>query len=387
MDTFCVPVNDYLLRMKAINRMTPIYKRAANVLVLDSGLKWASKAINTLDTCAHLNISSWSGRSWTLQEGALAAEILFPVPDCHKLPPQVKSKEAKYIHAALHKAHQLPSVGRWESEDENEVRESQFLGVWNAFLGRTTTMKQDVHGIFANLLDFHAEEILLLSQEYRMKALLCAQDRLPLKLLYDQTPRHFTQGPFDRWLPDFPNGGPIPKFDSWMDVTSKGLRINPEDVCGRTIIIMHEPRETRLEKYCLEIEDWGKICVTTPVNTNRKYAEMEFDQTLLHLDKDAKHLLTSGLRVMGASFAVASADEKRVQVIFDDPITLKLWDEVSPDPEFRDGPCLNATLLANVQSILIDVGKSLSYSQYQLANVSPKTSKRHTEHAFVGSQT
>jgi len=338
MDTFCVPVNDYLLRMKAINRMTPIYKRAANVLVLDSGLKWASKAINTLDTCAHLNISSWSGRSWTLQEGALAAEILFPVPDCHKLPPQVKSKEAKYIHAALHKAHQLPSVGRWESEDENEVRESQFLGVWNAFLGRTTTMKQDVHGIFANLLDFHAEEILLLSQEYRMKALLCAQDRLPLKLLYDQTPRHFTQGPFDRWLPDFPNGGPIPKFDSWMDVTSKGLRINPEDVCGRTIIIMHEPRETRLEKYCLEIEDWGKICVTTPVNTNRKYAEMEFDQTLLHLDKDAKHLLTSGLRVMGASFAVASADEKRVQVIFDDPITLKLWDEVSQTQNFATVP-------------------------------------------------
>lgn len=343
--------------MKAINRMTPIYKRAKYVIVVDSELKWAAKAPNPLETCAHLNMSAWSGRSWTLQEGALAAEILFPVPDCGKLPPDLRSKEGRYIHEALHKAHQLPLVGRWEKENESQVRQSQFMGVWNALLGRTTTMDKDVHGIFANLLDFHAEEILLLAREHRMKTLLCSQEQLPLKILYEQSPRYFAEGPFDRWLPDFPKGSPISESDSWMDVTSRGLLIKPEDVCGRTIIIMHEPRETRLERYCLDIEGWGKIGLATQVKAARKYVEMEFDSTLLHLDKDAKHLLTSGLRVMGASFAVSTANENAVKVVFDDPITIKSWDQVCEDPEFQDCPRLNATLVANSQAILIDIGK------------------------------
>jgi hypothetical protein len=75
-------------------------------------------------------------------------------------------------------------------------------------------MTKDLHGIFANLLDFHAEEIILLDPEQRMKAILCAQERLPLKLLYNGASRDLTAGPLDRWIPDFPKGSPISDSNS-----------------------------------------------------------------------------------------------------------------------------------------------------------------------------
>ena len=144
MDTLCIPADDDDLRMKAIKRMTPTYKSAEKVMVIDSSLSdtFGEKASTVF--CVDLLISAWNGRSWTLQEGALAEELCFPASVCSAtpfstsktvfgffvdffklfygyrhhatsclLPPANASNAEIYIHRQLHEAHQLPSVGRW----------------------------------------------------------------------------------------------------------------------------------------------------------------------------------------------------------------------------------------------------------------------------------
>jgi hypothetical protein len=135
MDTLCVPVHDENSKIKAINRMTPTYLRATSVLVLDSALSAASLGANRMDTCAHLFVAAWNGRSWTLQEGALARTLELPISSCNPSHRGKASREAQYIHAELHKARQLPAVGRWEASGSRSIRESQFVGVWNALQG------------------------------------------------------------------------------------------------------------------------------------------------------------------------------------------------------------------------------------------------------------
>ncbi|KAF4635149.1 hypothetical protein G7Y89_g2946 [Cudoniella acicularis] len=366
MDTLCIPVNDSGLKMKAINRMTPTYKRAVRVLVLDSTLNLVAPTSNPTEKCAQLLMSAWNGRSWTLQEGALAAELMFPISDCKELfyrPFKWNSDMAKYIYKELHQAHQLPSVGQWKKEGGVDVRESQFLGVWNALLGRTTTMSRDVHGIFANLLDFHAEEILLLHEKNRMKALLCSQERLPVQLLYNDSARGFAQGPLDRWVPDFPKGSPIFNTDTWMDVTNTGLLIGGDNARARTIIIRNDGNQEPPERYSLNVEGVGKFWVTTHLSKPTKessYPPFKRSVTILHLDKDVMSILGLGVKLVGASFSVVEEQSARFKVIFENPITLELWGPISQDVDSKDCLCLDGNVLFRSQEILIDIGKSIA---------------------------
>jgi hypothetical protein len=152
MDTLCIPVDDDDLRMKAIKRMTPTYKSAEKMMVIDSSLNdtFAEKA--STEFCADLLISAWNGRCWTLQEGALAQELCFPASVCSATPlstsksafgffvdlfkllggyrhhatsclsPPANASNAEiYIHRQLHEGHQLPSVGRWGKVSEMEL--------------------------------------------------------------------------------------------------------------------------------------------------------------------------------------------------------------------------------------------------------------------------
>ena len=72
------------------------------------------------------------------------------------------------------------------------------MEVWNALLGRATTKPEDAHGIVANLLDYNAEEILLLDKKNKMKAIIYIEDRLPIELLYNGSARKLIDGPLDR---------------------------------------------------------------------------------------------------------------------------------------------------------------------------------------------
>jgi hypothetical protein len=98
LDSFCIPqaAEHADLRNKAIESMNLIYAAASHTLVFDKGLQaldagrrpaslahggrptyYAPK--NLLDVVAYICASNWMGRAWTLQEGILSGNIVFPL--------------------------------------------------------------------------------------------------------------------------------------------------------------------------------------------------------------------------------------------------------------------------------------------------------------------
>ncbi|EON66393.1 hypothetical protein W97_05490 [Coniosporium apollinis CBS 100218] len=85
-DTLCIPINQAALKTKAINQMGLIYSAASSVFVLDAELQQirvseTADHSHMLALQAHILTSAWMGRSWTLQEGALAKACSFAFAD------------------------------------------------------------------------------------------------------------------------------------------------------------------------------------------------------------------------------------------------------------------------------------------------------------------
>ncbi|OQU97411.1 hypothetical protein CLAIMM_03344 [Cladophialophora immunda] len=80
-DIFCVPRSKedddriYRLRSKAILRMSEIYRTAAVVLIVDSGLESIDRELSMWEFGMRLNLSSWLRRLWTMHEGAVAENV------------------------------------------------------------------------------------------------------------------------------------------------------------------------------------------------------------------------------------------------------------------------------------------------------------------------
>ena len=84
MDTLCIPVDPKSsdLRTKAINKMDAVYAHAREVLVLESEIQRLNiKETHPCELLARLAYSSWMGRSWTLQEGAIGRATYFQCAD------------------------------------------------------------------------------------------------------------------------------------------------------------------------------------------------------------------------------------------------------------------------------------------------------------------
>ncbi|KAF4625499.1 hypothetical protein G7Y89_g12663 [Cudoniella acicularis] len=197
-------------------------------------------------------------------------------------------------------------------------------------------MKRDVHAIFANLLDFHAEEVLLLPENQRMKAILCAQERLPLRILYNRNCSQFKnrQDHLHNWVPEFPKGKLISSTD-WMDGTTDGFLIKPEDATGRAIVI---PSWSSIpqERYLLNIESWGNFAVHNHIIASLKTPTSCSYVKLLHLDKEGKISLQADLKVVGASFVLLKAQEGKYDVIYEIAVTVEALDQVAQNQEYKD---------------------------------------------------
>ena len=100
LDSFCIPqaVEHANLRRKAIESMNLIYAAASHTFVFDKGLQaldagrrpaslahgghptyYSPRDENLLDVVAYIYASNWMGRAWTLQEGILSGNIVFPL--------------------------------------------------------------------------------------------------------------------------------------------------------------------------------------------------------------------------------------------------------------------------------------------------------------------
>lgn len=100
LDSFCIPqaTEDAELRNKAIQSMNLIYAAASHTFVFDKGLQaldagrrlaslshggrptyYSPRDEDLLDVVASILASNWMGRAWTLQEGVLSGNIIFPL--------------------------------------------------------------------------------------------------------------------------------------------------------------------------------------------------------------------------------------------------------------------------------------------------------------------
>lgn len=241
MDTLCIPVGpEYAsLRANAINRMDLIYAGARDVLVLDPELQQISlEGLPQEEISAHILCSPWMTRCWTLQEARLSsnwyaqfADGIFDPRSAQKrlmndLGSFTASKEkfddlgglkhemfVEWYYRQLHK-HNLSELGLAIKVN------NPFNLEWNNLAQRSTTKKEDIHCILANMLGFSAGELLELPYEERMKAILCTQTTLPLKLFFNPGPR--IQDLDNRWVPSYPEGT-VGTSLGYVKVTSTGL--------------------------------------------------------------------------------------------------------------------------------------------------------------------
>ena len=187
MDVFCIPVEEEnsernsSLKKAAIALMDLTYSCASQVLVLDSEMELVTAPQNSsvdalsrlkasTETLSRFTTCSWMGRSWTLQEGALASELwanYSGYPMQHKsfysfdLPPYLADEAPPEILAVIEELENhisLPYVGRGTQDMSDaaaycsSARDVQFLEVWNSLIGRSTTKLEDFHCIVAKFV-------------------------------------------------------------------------------------------------------------------------------------------------------------------------------------------------------------------------------------------
>jgi hypothetical protein len=242
MDTLCIPVGNEpgieKLKLKAINRMAAIYTGATRVMVLDSDIQQLCLSTSTTtEVFARIAYSTWMRRCWTLQEGALARVAWFQCVD-GLVNPLTPDYEAKFkgirgtvdahirrrIHDACITSLDIVSHGNpagildlHEETEDIETAEKmvasqkhgqlrQLCAVWNNLAIRSTTKAEDIHAIFANLLEFSSYYIMELPIEDRLRAMLYNLNSLPLSLLFNTGPRlQPHKNHTDRWVPTFPS--------------------------------------------------------------------------------------------------------------------------------------------------------------------------------------
>lgn len=241
MDTLCIPVGDEnaLLRADAINKMDLIYAGARDVLVLDPELQQIPlEGLPQEEISAHILCSPWMTRCWTLQEARLSSNWYAQFADGIFDPRSAHSRLIKDIVSFFGFNNVYDDLRGLKHEMFNEwyyrqlpKRNTSELGLtlviddvfsfeWNNLVQRSTTKKEDVHCILANMLGLSAGEVLALHYEERMKAILCTQAMLPLGLLFNEGPR--VQDVDNGWVPLYPEEVLDSKLGN-MKVTANGL--------------------------------------------------------------------------------------------------------------------------------------------------------------------
>jgi len=102
--------------------------------------------------------------------------------------------------------------------------------VWNPLSHRSTTQREDLHGLLAIMLNLSALEVLQLKKDRRMLAILRSQDKLPLSMLFFPYP---DSAPLIRgyeWVPSYPAGTLTEYFGTMGWGTSgDGLKFVPSE--------------------------------------------------------------------------------------------------------------------------------------------------------------
>lgn len=231
-DTLCIPTGEGIpnlkhLKQKAIDKMAYIYSAAQHVLVLDQNLEKVSY-YDTTDTAlaAQFATCPWMGRCWTFQEACLAREFSFLLKDRVINPrkwgfysalnyPLDRSEtflDEVFKRDFLKPFDQMPDIINDSLSGRRQDDEFIFTEIWAQLAKRSTTKREDLHGIMAVTRGLSAQEILNSQDsvsrcvEERMLAILRSQKSLPLSMLYIPYSEDTQLCKDYAWVPLFPSG-------------------------------------------------------------------------------------------------------------------------------------------------------------------------------------
>jgi hypothetical protein len=409
MDVYCVPISgddqstrQYQLKKTAIRLMTPTFLGASNVLVLDSELQQVQFSRESYcpedyaPLTARIMSSTWMTRSWLFQEAVLARKLYVKLLDCFVKPKEATqgckteqglgrrhvSKASKAMQECDDNLHpvlfdtkgacDLPRVGsRFVNEYEGwgiSRRDAQFVRVWNGLLDRSTTQEEDLHGILANTLDFGAGEILKLNHDDRMRAMLVAQERIPLEIFCNEISRQRGDGdPRHRWIPRFPDGPRI-LGAKWARVVEGGFVLDSRH--GPLGFLVPYPEQAQaLGSFCLVTTPelfWGqrrhfRVKLANPLETDLREPRELFVFLNHHLPDGGTHPLLVDSLHNGACFYVSHRDGLLIKVRFACSLSfVSCWDTAGPEALAHDGvPVLEGAHLTIDHEVFIDAGKQL----------------------------
>lgn len=385
LDVFCVPVKEESLKATAISLMPPTYSGARFVLMLDSELLNSTSSGETdLDLGARILKSSWSGRSWTFQESCLSMHLfiqckneMMPLGEFDDIATMLLELKQRYQELdewtssflEVFTAIGSPVVGCRQSffiksADTKNVsrRDIQLETIWQQMAGRSTTMKEDAHAIFANLLDFNCNRVLSLPINQRMKTMLIAQDRISLRLLFNQNVmigdvidslseeagrnRHYTEVEgllpssevqLDRWVPEEP--GPYNSLGQWLGsaipVTGIELTISQD----AAIIVFDLPSEDgrRHTEFCLVDSETGRKYWIQLQRELNPYLSRSSTCLILEngpfLDAPPRWY---GHVAVGALLQQVEDRNGSIEAVFDSCVSFLLWEWISSNQRSKE---------------------------------------------------
>lgn len=116
------------------------------------------------------------------------------------------------------------------------IDESLFCNVWNGFAGKTSSIPEDMHSIFANALDLSASDMMALPDAgARMKAIIKSLNWVPIGILIDSPPAYMRKAQMKPvvdtapWISRYPGERGIIREaggNMLFRVTCKGLRLD-----------------------------------------------------------------------------------------------------------------------------------------------------------------
>ena len=267
MDTLCIVGEaDSAVRAKAISKMALTYAAAENVLVLDPELqKITLEGLSQEQICAHVLCCAWLTRSWTMQEArlsrrwfALFADGFFdPVHPEKRANSGYELENGYYKSAGNLKAEFAREVIQWYNSMPVMRRYSVFLHpdnvighplvyfiqAWNELGKRSTSKPKDALGIYANMLNLSASEVIALPHEQRMKAIFRTQETIPFHLIYNIVPK--IQDPQNRWIPDFPGGYPLHLHYGVVHISTGEIELNKWTATPVGFLVDHSSPKTQ----------------------------------------------------------------------------------------------------------------------------------------------
>ncbi|KAL9586213.1 MAG: hypothetical protein Q9203_003934 [Teloschistes exilis] len=268
MDTLCIAVNPQYrdLRQKAIGNVALTYAAAERCLVLDPELQRIEmKELNVLQFNAHVFCSTWLTRFWTFQEARLSRAWFAQFADGFYNPnsranwvfhrrlygdKNIYRSDAQALESdAIDWYHNMPAVRQKEAIKNQALRllndvAYRFITVWNQLCSRSTSKPKDVHGILANTLDLRAEEVLELPLQDRMKAILKAQESLPVSLIYSSDIK--IKDSTCHWVPLHPEQSRLSELGGSLTQTMDGFLLDTDH--AKSVAFLVDPSLPRGDK-------------------------------------------------------------------------------------------------------------------------------------------